>query len=852
MGMSSDEIVVGITGNSTGLQAATTEGVASLTELQAALLKLADASKLISAQLTMSGGSFAATGAQTAAYAEQVTAAHEAQTAMAEEMSRAGGITGAMEGLGTTVVGAAGNFKMLLETMAGLWAIQEVVSLFDQLAGSAENAAKQIFQLNVNTERFEFMWQYQYARQGKPDPDMARQIAAWSYQFSYQAPFTRQDIMAGIGGLAPTGLNLQGLQRFAPLIADLASTHTSVFSGGGSQLTFSQVALAVMEAMTTGNARRMLMELQIQPRQLEKYGVRFAGQGHLGGQILNPWQFLPALEQLSKDKGWAGAAQAAAHQTFWGEYSSFIDRLQNLGLNIGGMNPDASVRPGSMFANIKKDMEDISSWIDAHQSQLQKLADMIGDKGIGGALKLAREMATGFLSGLEQSGLGKDILQDFMKAGQWMADPSHQQELKQFGEMLGRDTGANLKDIAQGMGDIASSMSDLKKALGPDGTKLITDGLSHIGDVVKVVERGFASTLALASDLIEAFKMLKDGDVSGAAKLNQKFAHDLTSFFTGGFVDWTPPGADQGQGQHAASQGFVYLRNQQTGQVIAAPPGTDLGKQWKPYTPTTSGMGAQQSKLAQPVPGMEWVVDPQGHYLLMSAVAANQMMLTYRAVNPSTGKPYQAPAHGSLKANLQNRAQMEAAWNSGVSSSGVAADGGVLAQQAHQQGILAANTYHDAIASQGFQSWGADAVKLFIAGMKSQAAPLATASANIAEVVKQYLHFSKPDVGPLADADKWMPDFIDLLVSGLKAGVPRVRQASTELGNAMAIGGGQPGTAGLPGAVHIGGGSTTVVFNGVPGPYMERKVKEMTRQQQRQGAALAKVASFRVFGTLGV
>ena len=39
--------------------------------------------------------------------------------------------------------------------------------------------------------------------------------------------------------------------------------------------------------------------------------------------------------------------------------------------------------------------------------------------------------------------------------------------------------------------------------------------------------------------------------------------------------------------------------------------------------------------------------------------------------------------------------------------------------------------------------------------------------AAVQQKVKDFLHFSKPDIGPLADVDTWMPDFGDLLAKGM-------------------------------------------------------------------------------------
>ena len=45
---------------------------------------------------------------------------------------------------------------------------------------------------------------------------------------------------------------------------------------------------------------------------------------------------------------------------------------------------------------------------------------------------------------------------------------------------------------------------------------------------------------------------------------------------------------------------------------------------------------------------------------------------------------------------------------------------------------------------------------------------LGDAAGWVANKISSFLHFSKPDQGPLADADQYMPDMIDLLVKGIR------------------------------------------------------------------------------------
>lgn len=73
------------------------------------------------------------------------------------------------------------------------------------------------------------------------------------------------------------------------------------------------------------------------------------------------------------------------------------------------------------------------------------------------------------------------------------------------------------------------------------------------------------------------------------------------------------------------------------------------------------------------------------------------------------------------------------------------------------------------IASSAY-SWGADICSQMAAGVRAAAGSVIAAAENVASGVRSLLHFSVPDEGPLSDADTYMPDFMNLLTSGVKKG----------------------------------------------------------------------------------
>ena len=73
---------------------------------------------------------------------------------------------------------------------------------------------------------------------------------------------------------------------------------------------------------------------------------------------------------------------------------------------------------------------------------------------------------------------------------------------------------------------------------------------------------------------------------------------------------------------------------------------------------------------------------------------------------------------------------------------------------------------------QGFKSldpkeWGRDLINGFVDGIKSAIGKVKDAVKGVAETVKSYLHFSEPDVGPLADFHTYAPDMMKLFAQGM-------------------------------------------------------------------------------------
>ena len=63
--------------------------------------------------------------------------------------------------------------------------------------------------------------------------------------------------------------------------------------------------------------------------------------------------------------------------------------------------------------------------------------------------------------------------------------------------------------------------------------------------------------------------------------------------------------------------------------------------------------------------------------------------------------------------------------------------------------------------------WGYDLMQNLINGIRYQLGDLRGTVEEVANTIREYLHFSVPDKGPLTDFENWMPDFMSGLAKGL-------------------------------------------------------------------------------------
>lgn len=81
--------------------------------------------------------------------------------------------------------------------------------------------------------------------------------------------------------------------------------------------------------------------------------------------------------------------------------------------------------------------------------------------------------------------------------------------------------------------------------------------------------------------------------------------------------------------------------------------------------------------------------------------------------------------------------------------------------------------------------WGKDLIGGFIDGIIGNVGNLINSVKNVAATIASYLHFSRPDVGPLRDYETWMPDMMQGMASSLRANIYRLTDALALVGDSM-------------------------------------------------------------------
>lgn len=83
------------------------------------------------------------------------------------------------------------------------------------------------------------------------------------------------------------------------------------------------------------------------------------------------------------------------------------------------------------------------------------------------------------------------------------------------------------------------------------------------------------------------------------------------------------------------------------------------------------------------------------------------------------------------------------------------------------------------------KEWGKDFIQGIIDGITGMIENVKEAVTKVADKIKSFLHFSRPDEGPLRDYETWMPDFMNGLAEGIYKSIPMVTKAASAVASSL-------------------------------------------------------------------
>lgn len=75
-------------------------------------------------------------------------------------------------------------------------------------------------------------------------------------------------------------------------------------------------------------------------------------------------------------------------------------------------------------------------------------------------------------------------------------------------------------------------------------------------------------------------------------------------------------------------------------------------------------------------------------------------------------------------------------------------------------------------------SWGSDFIRGLKNGIMSGVNAIINTVRNVADSIRSFLHFSRPDEGPLRDYETWMPDMMEGLAEGIYNNIDKIKTAA--------------------------------------------------------------------------
>lgn len=444
----------------------------------------------------------------------QIQLATDAQDEMNATMAEGGGAAGF---LGDAFDGLTGMVTQAVATFGGMLILQTVIGLFQDASNAVSDFAQQMFQLNETVQQDQTSWNYLEGG-GATGASLSQQLMTWTKTASMSMPYTRQDMLSAMTNMLTMpggGMNNSQIEQYLPMLADIGATRAP-----GASLT--DITNAIVDA-EAGRSMRLRYDLHIDPSELAQYGLDVKG-----NKIENPSQLLPALAKWAAANGYSGAAAGISTSTWWGEWSSFMDRIQNFELSAGN----------SLFHQLQGDLTAIAAFWDAHQGDMNGLADMLS-KLFGVGVTDTGQFLLALVQGMIGVGTNTAFMGFITAVEKWLSDPNLQAYYKGLGDVLGailgfatngalggleiffglmetwaKDLGDFLPRLKQPLDDVKTQLDDLGTSISKSLTPQELTVLKQFGGLLLEL---------LASGVIEALVLGLEGLATALIGLNNVF-----------------------------------------------------------------------------------------------------------------------------------------------------------------------------------------------------------------------------------------------------------------------------------------------------------------------------------------
>jgi hypothetical protein len=629
----------------------------------------------------------------------------------------------------------------------------------------------------------------------------------------------------------PGGLGNSQIEQYLPILADIGATRAPNQS-------LAQITQAIMGA-EMGYSRMLRYDLHINPADLEKYGLIIKKGTE---KIENPTQLLPALEGWANANGYGGAAQKISTTTWWGEWSSFIDRIQNFQLTAGG----------SMFGALQTDLNNLSAWMDKNAGTINTVATDLGNL-VGAVVHLGTVGLGSLFKGLQDSGAGDAVLKVMNAVTGLIGGKGADKGTQSLFFTIGKDIGgfvttlvndgpkiqqavgwvkqvmAPLRNIEMGsLQNVAAAWKNLMAALTPGDKEAIKTFLTDL--LVALAYMGASGPVAVINGIALAINLMALG------------VHELNGLWNAGVagVQWLGA-ALGGLGKWLGQVGGDIAS---TGKHIVDWFKSLPGDAQRELAKLGKAFEDEVGKFTKPFENFgHWLYDH--NYYVKDVVDAWPKMLAF------IKKDFEKDLHeieSSLQGTWQNiKSTAQRAWNEvdTVIVQPVQRAFAWLEQRVGQarqwlQGEWNTVTGDVAKAWQKFESAisgeiktvekdvqqiidkieqpfkdlatriynaGKHLMEMLAKGIEDDGKKVWDAVQHVASGISKNLGFHSPtEEGPGRDADIWMPNMMRMLAGGIERDIPLVAQASRSA--AASIHNGFGGFGALAAGAGAGGGST--------------------------------------------